>query len=276
MKARRQATATARKTVRRFRRQIGPVLWRPSAPPDEAVRLVRSPAFVLSPVRSGSTLLRVLLNSHSRIRAPHELHLRHVHVRVSRARHVQLAMEALDLDRDELEYLLWDRIMHRELQRSGKEVFVDKTPQNVDIWRRLDRGWPEARYIFLIRHPAAIAESLSKAKPNVDPDVNADRVLELAQRLDTARADLPGRLVRYEDLCDDPGRVTKELCAFLQVPWEPTMLDYGSHSHGDFKFGIGDASANIRSGEVRAPRPLPTAAEIPLQLREQARVWGYL
>src|SRR5690625_2515261 len=35
-----------------------------------ASRQVDSPVFVLSPVRSGSTLLRMLLNSHSRIRAP--------------------------------------------------------------------------------------------------------------------------------------------------------------------------------------------------------------
>ncbi|XDO64283.1 sulfotransferase [Streptomyces sp. RLB1-33] len=48
------------------------------APP--APRLVDSPVFVLSSVRSGSTLLRVLLNSHSQIRAPHEMHLRTVHV----------------------------------------------------------------------------------------------------------------------------------------------------------------------------------------------------
>ncbi|MFD8212331.1 sulfotransferase [Streptomyces sp. NPDC059697] len=43
-----------------------------------------SPVFVLSSVRSGSTLLRVLLNSHSQIRAPHEMHLRTVHVHLSR------------------------------------------------------------------------------------------------------------------------------------------------------------------------------------------------
>src|SRR5215207_5047779 len=37
-------------------------------------RLLVAPAFVLSSVRSGSTLLRVLLATHSQIHAPHELH----------------------------------------------------------------------------------------------------------------------------------------------------------------------------------------------------------
>src|SRR3954467_12084339 len=38
-------------------------------------RLLEQPVFVLSSIRSGSTLLRVLLNSHTAIHAPHELHL---------------------------------------------------------------------------------------------------------------------------------------------------------------------------------------------------------
>src|SRR3954470_10054533 len=67
--------------------------------PDRGTsRLVRSPVFVLSSVRSGSTLLRVLLNSHSQIRAPHELHLRTLQVR----RNGNCGMETangLDLDR---------------------------------------------------------------------------------------------------------------------------------------------------------------------------------
>ena len=42
----------------------------------KADRMVRAPVFVMCTLRSGSTLLRVLLNSHSRIHAPHEIHLR--------------------------------------------------------------------------------------------------------------------------------------------------------------------------------------------------------
>ena len=43
-------------------------------------RLVEAPVFVICTLRSGSTLLRVLLDSHSQIRSPHELHLRYVSV----------------------------------------------------------------------------------------------------------------------------------------------------------------------------------------------------
>lgn len=98
-----------------------------------APRLVDSPVFVLSSVRSGSTLLRVLLNSHSQIRAPPEMHLRTVHVHLSRD-FTAGAMQALELDKDELEHALWDRLLHLELTRSGKRIIVDKTPPNTLVW----------------------------------------------------------------------------------------------------------------------------------------------
>ncbi|GGY99057.1 hypothetical protein GCM10010365_17180 [Streptomyces poonensis] len=106
-----------------------------------APRLVENPVFVLAPVRSGSTLLRMLLDSHSRIRAPHESHLRSVEVGLTPG-FSERSMRELDLDRTELEHLLWDRVLHRELERSAKDVLVDKTPGNVWVWERLRYAWP--------------------------------------------------------------------------------------------------------------------------------------
>jgi hypothetical protein len=45
-------------------------------------RLVESPVIVLCTTRSGSTLLRCLLDAHPAVRAPHELHLADLHVRL--------------------------------------------------------------------------------------------------------------------------------------------------------------------------------------------------
>ena len=45
-------------------------------------RLVASPVFLLSAIRSGSTLLRSILNSHPAVCAPHELHLRYLKVSI--------------------------------------------------------------------------------------------------------------------------------------------------------------------------------------------------
>ena len=92
-----------------------------------------SPAFVMCTLRSGSTLLRVLLNSHSQIHCPHEIHLRYLSVDLD-AKWVERSMREMGLDKERLEYLLWDRVLQRELTGRGKPQLVTKTPE-----RRLHR-----------------------------------------------------------------------------------------------------------------------------------------
>ncbi|MGH2952303.1 MAG: sulfotransferase family protein, partial [Solirubrobacterales bacterium] len=185
-------------------------------------RLVPSPVFIFSPVRAGSTLLRCVLGSNSRIHAPPELHLNLFTVPTS-DKFVRWALASLAMTARDVEYLLWDRILHHELVRSGKQVLVEKTPDNVLSWRRIAECWPAARYIFLIRHPAHIADSLARIYGSMRISLN--EVLKFARVLDEARAELPGPTVRYEDLTTRPAEVISELCAFLDVPWEPEMLD---------------------------------------------------
>ena len=237
-------------------------------------RLVPEPVFVLTSVRSGSTLLRLLLDSHSEIRAPHEMHLRRLRVEIERP-FAALAVETAGLSVPELEHLLWDRLLHRELARSGKRVVVDKTPSNVLIWKRLSRAWPKARFVFLLRHPAAIADSWQRAHPKQDEATVDAAVLRYMEAIEAARAVLPGHTVRYEELTVDPAQVLQGLCGFLGVGYEPTMLDYGAVDREPLKRGIGDWSAKIRSGTVQPPAPLPSVDQVRPSLVGVARTWGY-
>ncbi|MEU1164817.1 sulfotransferase [Streptomyces sp. NPDC005921] len=240
-----------------------------------APRLVASPVFVLSSVRSGSTLLRVLLNSHTRIRAPHEMHLRTVHVRMSRDFTAD-AMKELALDRDELEHVLWDRVLHLELSRSGKDVIVDKTPPNTLIWPRLERCWPEAKFVLLLRHPGAVIQSLTNRRAEPNHEAIRAEVLSYAEKLEEARQSLPGaHVITYEDLTAEPERVTRGLCEYIGVPWESGMLDYGKQNHGTFKPKLGDWSKEIKSGRIQAARQADPTAELPPRLAEIAKAWGY-
>lgn len=239
-------------------------------------RLLTAPVFILCSVRSGSTLLRVLLDSHSQIHAPPELHLRGMRVRV-RGRYSQRSLNAIGLDRRELRHLLWDRVLHRELERSDKAILVNKTPSDVFIADRIRECWPDARFVFLLRHPLAIVRSRAAARGKAnEPDRNLRRVLRYGAALEAARARHPGPTLRYEDLTRDPAGETRRVCEFLGVPWEPAMLDYGRREHGAFRPGLGDWSENIRSGSVQPAAPLPAAEEVPAALRELCAAWGYL
>jgi len=260
-------------------RRVGGPAARPAAPRRARARggdrLLVAPAFVLSSVRSGSTLLRVLLDSHSQIHAPQELHLRDLTVR-QRSKYARRAMTALKLDQDQLDYLFWDRLLHRELTAAGKTLLVNKTPSDVFIVDRIRACWPDARFIFLLRHPAAIAKSRHATRPQDSVERNNEMVLRYGNAVEDARRRLPGHTVRYEDLASDPATETKRLCAFLGVPWEPSMLEYGEHQHGRFKPGLGDWTEKIRSGRVQPPTPPPPVEEIHPDLRPLCVAWGYL
>jgi Sulfotransferase family len=237
-------------------------------------RLMEAPVFVMCTLRSGSTLLRVLLDSHSQIHAPHEIHLRYVSVHLDR-KWSERSMREMGLDARALEYLLWDRLLHRELATSGKRQIVDKTPNNVFIADRLRECWPDARFIFLLRHPAAIARSRQAVLgEDGDPDENVDLIRRYCAAVERARQAYDGLTVRYEDLASDPHAETRRLREFLGVEPEPEMVDYGRFDHGRYRSGLGDWHEKIKGGQVRPPEPPP--AETPEPLRRAAEAWGYL
>jgi hypothetical protein len=243
--------------------------------PRPGDRLLERPTFILCSVRSGSTLLRVLLSSHSMIHCPHELHLRRM-IPKPLGRYAREALADVGLDRRRLRYLLWDRVLQRELAASGKRLLVNKTPNDVFIVDRILECWPDARFIFLLRHPGAIARSRHAVRPQDSPEENAEVVARYCNAVEAARQAHDGLTVRYEELAADPEGVTRRLCEFLGVPWERGMLDYGDFSHGAFKPGLGDWSEKIRSGRVQAPEPPPAESEIPPVLLDLCRAWGYL
>jgi hypothetical protein len=238
-------------------------------------RLLERPAFVLCSVRSGSTLVRVLLDSHSRICAPHELHLRDIQVSL-RTDYAERSLREVGLEPSRLEYLLWDRMLHRELTDSGKELLVNKTPSDVFIAERIRECWPDARFIFLLRHPVSIARSRQAARPQDSAARNLTMVRRYCAAIESARHTYDGLTVRYEDITAEPERETRRMCEFLGVEWEPQMLEYGKFDHGRMKSGLGDWSPQIKSGSVQAAKPLPSDDEVPDKLRELAGAWGYL
>ena len=242
-------------------------------------RLLTAPVFVFSAPRSGSTLLRVILGSHSELYAPPELPLKHLGVRAETS-WIQASLDGLELTTEDLEHMLWDRVLAEALRRSGKPRLVVKTPSNVLVWERIAACWPDAQFVFLLRHPAAAVVSLhSSFDPAWRPEdagsmeESVARGLRYMTVVEQARSALPGFTVRYEELTASPERVVRELCEFLGVPFQSAMLEYGSFGHAGFTPGLGDSSLNIRSGRIQPAAPLPEA--IPAGLAEMCAAWSY-
>jgi Sulfotransferase family len=247
---------------------------RRSRPPDSRARLLTAPVFLLSTVRSGSTLVRVLLDSHSQVCAPQELNLRDLNV-TTKDEYTEKSLGEFGLDTDQLEYVLWDWVLHRELEESGKRHLVSKAPRNVFVADRIVECWPDARFIFLLRHPGSIARSRHALREQDTAERNARMVRRYGDALQQARERYEGLTIRYEELAADPETVTRQMCDFLGVEWEPEMLEYGRFDHGRYRPGIGDWKEKIKSGEVQAPDAPPAPDEIPAELHGLCVAWGY-
>lgn len=259
-------------------RPPGHPAWR-LAPPT-AERLLTAPVFVFSAPRSGSTLLRSVLGAHSQLYAPPELPLGQLQVRAE-LRWIRTSMQELQLTQDELQYLLWDRVLASVLARSGKPTIVVKTPSNVLRWKRIAACWPDARYIFLLRHPAATVASLHASwSPDWHPDESGSleesisKGLRYMTSVEEARSALPGITVRYEELTSEPAGTCRRLCEFAGLAFEPAMLDYDRGGGNRFRPGLGDASEKIRSGRIQ-PAPLPADISMPPVLAGISAAWGY-
>jgi hypothetical protein len=271
-----------------LRRTVGYELNRPAGHPSRRLwppedrRVLRAPIFIFSAARSGSTLLRMILGSHTQVYAPPELPLMHLRVRAE-TKWIQIAMQELELTQESLDESLWDRVLGDLLARSGKPTIAVKTPSNIHVWRQIAEAWPDARFVYLLRHPASAVASLNAS---FDPSWHPSESGSFAQSmykarwymrtLEEARAAIPGYTIRYEDMTSQPEISIRQLCTHLDLEFEPAMLDYGKFSHGRIRSGLGDASDNLRSGKVRAPAPLPIPSQIPEPLLEMCIAWGYV
>ena len=278
MKANELAVRAVRAARRRARRGGTPSVPSTAKGAARRLRLVPEPVFVLSYLRSGSTLMRVVLNSNSHICAPHEMHLRalRVNTQPTEVPELDLALKELGLTKRDLENMLWDRILYDQLLTSGKSVVIDKTPHNTLRWERIHRYWPRAKFIILTRHPVPVIKSMSKARPNAPTEQWAEQLTRFARALDRAYEVHGGLKVRYEDLTREPEPTTRRMCEFLGVPWEPAMIDYGAQQHGNFTRGLGDWSDKIRTGSIEPAPPDPKLEDIPPNLTEACQLMGYL
>ena len=122
----------------------------------------------------------------------------------------------------------------------GKARWGDKTPMYMQHLGLLERLFPDALYVHLVRDgrdaaasflqmPAGIVtESWGHPKSVADFACQWGTEIRAAQAL--GRRVGPGRYLelRYEKLVESPEDVLGQICSFAGLPWEPSMLDYAT------------------------------------------------
>jgi hypothetical protein len=115
-------------------------------------------------------------------------------------------------------------------EHHGKPRYGDKTPIHVLHVPLLAEGFPEARFVHLIRDGRDVA--CSYLEQSFGPRTVAEAAVRWKRAIRRGRSagrDLgPGRYreLRYEELVEDPEGNLRDICGFLDLPFDPAMLRY--------------------------------------------------
>lgn len=219
-----------------------------------------SPVFIVGASRSGTTMLRLMLNAHSRLGVPQEFkyfnsspHLDWVNWRepglreeqyrrfvrgfLERRKHVFEGIGIEDLEKQIVGSQVRDlrepyRLSGEAWARHyGKQRWGEKTPHNLYYVDILFDMFPDARFIQIVRDPRAVVASMNQI-PYFSSD-SAFNALNWMQAVtvgfELLRVSVPEShrmTLRYEDLVSDPGECVGTICRYIGEPFEPQMLDF--------------------------------------------------
>jgi hypothetical protein len=202
--------------------------------------------FLLCLPRSGSTILSLLMGSHSAILCPPEPWFL---LKLSALTELGNVNSVFDDDwatTATKEFLSGDAFLeatrafatttyNRHLQAADKSIFVDKTPRYYHILDLIEALFPKARKIWLKRNPLDVALSYLKSWGVGVEVITGNKVgpasfdfavgpFSLADYFDKPS---PSRMeIQYEALVRDPAAALVRVCEFLDADYEDGMLDY--------------------------------------------------
>jgi hypothetical protein len=210
------------------------------------------PVFVVGSPRSGTTMLRLLLDAHDELAIPGESHFvpglrpRWYNRNRSRERTIEAIasnfyVKKWDVDDDALLALVRsdDAADYAGIARAffagyaalkGKTRWGDKTPGYVSYLTSISALFPDVQVVHLIRDGRQVARSIAEQEWGAPTLVSAARWWrnKVARGCGFGRSARPDQYleVRLEHLTADPERTARRLCDFLGVPFDPDMLRF--------------------------------------------------
>ncbi len=214
--------------------------------------------------RSGTTLLRLMLDSHQRICCGPESS-----VFRRRALDPDALAARFDIAPAEMRAIV-DAAASRLafirafagicLRKTGKQRWAEKTPRNIGRVGAVFHFFPEARFVHVLRDGRDVACSLRThprhrvVNGKLVPLDTWKPIAACARRwrddIERSRPfweDARFHVLRYEELVQDPRRVLGKLMQFLDEPWDEAML---AHASGGSPFR--DATRFAQSPEALA------------------------
>ncbi|NNE91112.1 MAG: sulfotransferase [Verrucomicrobiales bacterium] len=228
--------------------------------------LACDPVFVIGIYRSGTTLLRYVLDSHSSLACPPEsAFLAHLD-RMANDERSRAGFESLGFDDDHVMSRMRAfaaYFFEGYAGSHGKPRWVDKSPNYVDHLEFIESIFPTSKMLMIYRHPLDQVDSAAKRgtirynelAPYVGEKEDEDsRIIhcrywaaKAANMLAFEESDFPTHRLRYEDMCTDPEGVFRPIFDFLDEPWEDSVLEFYDSDHDK---GNEDGRASATRGFV--------------------------
>jgi Sulfotransferase family len=206
----------------------------------------KPPIFVIGSGRSGTTLLRNMLNAHPAIYIAFEphfywyesmyrtratgrvfldyyfqtSHFRRQHVDPARV----LAGLPDPLPRSALG-LAYAAVMREKAAQFGRTRFGEKTPAHVTLLNRIYRDFPDARVVHIVRDPRNTVVSLSRMPWAPGSTMINAGYLDTEHKHATRFRDRMLR-IRLEDLLAEPRATMQSVLAYVGEPWHDAVLDH--------------------------------------------------
>ncbi|WP_321324713.1 sulfotransferase [Thiomicrorhabdus sp.] len=205
---------------------------------------MKSPIFLFSLPRSGSTLLQRVLMSHSEIASvaepwimlPFSYAYKPNGVLTEYSHNVSFsAIEDFidNLPNKEGDYYEavgeFASTLYRKQCKNNELYFLDKTPRYYLIIPEILKVFPDAKFIFLFRNPIHVMSSMMQTWSNggfnkmyaYDTDLNEGPKL-LSEGYQVLGGNAFG--IQYEKFVEDPTFYTSEICKYLDLSFEEEML----------------------------------------------------
>ncbi len=191
------------------------------------------PIFIIGAMGSGSTLLRLILDSHPNIAIPREtgfMRAYNAHQFIPFKWSGRNWAKRMGWTRQELDEELaafYDRIFMRNVERQGKTRWGDKTPYHTWHVDDMARLFPEAQFVGIVRHPGAcVSSNMNRWGHGVkQASYHYSRYNREIARQAGALGDRFA-IVRYEDLVLRPEELLRELLDWLGEPWSTDVLEH--------------------------------------------------
>jgi len=149
-------------------------------------------------------------------------------------------------------------------EQQQKPRWGDKTPGYTQHIRKISKVLPEARFTHLIRdgRDVTLSRTQTLALKDVPIAKSARRWKKRLKRARRQGAKVEHYLeLRYEGLVTDPEGTLKEICQFIDLPWDPAMLAY--HERSEERLSELDRDIPAMGGR------LPRSAESRMALHER-------